>query len=370
VANELKQKYFIPSLKTAVRAAWHRCQDCRNHEAKPVIPKMGDLPISRLTGRRLPFSQTGVDYFGPLDVTIGRSKVKRWGVLFSCMATRAIHLEVAPSLDTDQMIMALMRFINRRGRPEDMHSDNGTNFIGADNELKKSLQQMNQQEITTALAVKGIQWHFIPPSAPHMGGSWERLVQLVKRTLKRLLKEKAPKEFTLLTLFSEVENIVNSRPLTDVSDDPADPESLTPNHFLRMGSDVGPSIPGVFDDKDLFLRKQWRAAQRLSEIFWTRWAHEYLPTLNRRDKWHDQVNPIKTGDVVIVVDDQTPRNNWLKGLVIATFPGKDGQVRVVEVKTVHGILKRPVAKICPLDVLREDKGPSDLMGGRMSSRDQ
>jgi transposase InsO family protein len=368
VMNDLRQKFWILDIRTAVRASWTRCQECKNKRAQPIIPEMGALPSSRVTSRRLPFSQTGVDYFGPMEVTIGRSRVKRWGVLFSCMATRAIHLEVSPTLETDQMIMALTRFISLRGRPEDIHSDNGTNFVGADAELRRCLEEMNQDTLTTTMATNGIRWHFIPPAAPHMGGSWERLVQMVKKHLRTLLKEKAPKEFTLLTLLAEVENMVNSRPLTEVSNDPADLEALTPNHFLRMGTDVGPTIPGKYEDRDMFLRKEWRKAQRMADQFWERWVREYLPTLIRREKWHDTAKPIMVDDVVIVVDDQLPRNNWTKGIITGTFPGKDGIVRAVDVKTTTGTFRRPVAKICRLDVHREDKDPSsDLMGGRMSA---
>jgi transposase InsO family protein len=252
-------------------------------------------------------SKTGVDYFGPMTVTIGRRHEKRWGVLFTCLTARSVHLELSPSLDTDQMLMALMRFINRRGRPENMHSDNGTNFVGADCELKRSLLDLDKQKLSTYLAIKGIRWHFIPPAAPHMGGSWERLAQSVKKTLARLLKEQSQKEFTLLTLCTEVENLINSRPITWISADSEDSPALTPNDFIRPSTFLGPSLEGLYEDRDLILRKQWRQAQRMADHFWQRWSREYLSNLNKRDKWTQDVRSVQVDDVVVVIDDQQPR---------------------------------------------------------------
>ena len=180
---------------------------------------MGQLPYARVTTPDRPFSYCGIDYFGPVEVTIGRRHEKRYGVLFTCLTTRAIHLEVAPSLTTDAAINAIRRMVNRRGVPQQMYSDNGTNLRGADTELKKALAEFDQVRILNELTPQRIEWHFIPPAAPHMGGSWERMVKSVKTALRVTLKERAPKEDDLLTFMTEAENLVNSRPLTKVSED-------------------------------------------------------------------------------------------------------------------------------------------------------
>ena len=348
VVNQLRQRFCIPSVRVAVRHAWSNCQVCKNSRCKPVIPEMGEIPECRLKSFVRPFTITGVDYFGPIEITVRRSHEKRYGALFTCMSTRAVHLELAGSLSTDSFIMALTRFTARRGHPKEIYSDNGTNFKGAANELREALKELDQKKIETETTMNGTKWHFIPPLAPHMGGSWERLVKAVKVALSATLKEKYPREETLRTLLVESERTVNSRPLTHVSTDPDDPSALTPNHFL-IGSSGSSQAYGVFEE-DFDLRKQWRIAQRMADVFWKRWVVEYLPTLTRRTKWNKRSEPVKVGDVVVIVDEALPRNNWPKGIIESTFPGKDGQVRVVEVRTVSGLYRRPVAKICVLEV--------------------
>jgi hypothetical protein len=170
--------------------------------------------------------------------------------------------------------------------------------------------------------------------------------------LTATLKELVPREEVLQTLLVEAENIVNSRPLTHVSVDPDDPESLTPNHFL-IGTSNGNAAPGKFAEMDLCLRKQWRIAQRLVDRFWKRWVQEYLPTLTRRTKWFRKTGPVKIGDLVFIADGNLPRNQWPRGLVVGTTLGPDGQVRVAEVKTQFGFLARHVVKLCVLDVKKD-----------------
>lgn len=348
VMNELRQQYYVLNARTAVRRVWKDCPTCILSRAKPTPPQMAPLPLCRVTQQKRAFMETGLDYFGPMEVTIGRRREKRYGVLFTCMATRAIHLEIAASLTTDSAIMAIRRFSARRGFPNKIFSDNGTNFRGADKELANALKEFDQGQITADLSNKGVEWHFNPPSAPHMGGSWERMVKSVKTTLLVVLREQAPREEILQTLFAEVENIVNSHPLTHVSTDHNDMESLTPNHFL-LGMSGNMPIPGMFDDSDLILRKQWRKSQRFADQFWKRWVREYLPVLTRRTKWHQQTKPIQIGNLVLVADGNLPRNCWPRGIVTSVFPGTDGIVRTVEVRTAtHGKLKRPVVKICAL----------------------
>ena len=215
--------------------------------------------------------------------------------------------------------------------------------------MKTALKELDQKLVNCEMSKRGIEWHFNPPSAPHMGGSWERLVKSVKTALRSTLRERAPRDEMLQTLFVEAENSVNSRPLTHVPTDPDDPESLTPNHFL-IGASSGAQLPGVFIDKDLNLRKQWRISQRLADHFWKRWMKEYLPTLTRRTKWFRQVKPVQVKDLVFIADGDLPRNQWPRGVVIKTYPGRDGHVRVVDVQTKNGVFRRPVAKICVLDV--------------------
>ena len=160
-------------------------------------------------------------------------------------------------METDSFINALRRFVARRGPPSDIYSDNGTNFMGADRELKQSLQEWNQSQIADFLSQKGIQWHFNPPAAPPFGGIWARLVHSCKKALKVVLHGQVVTDEVLETAFAETEALVNSRPLTEVSSSSSDLEAITPNHFLI--SRANPVLPcGVFADKEISSKKQWR----------------------------------------------------------------------------------------------------------------
>lgn len=189
-----------------------------------------------------------------------------------------------------------------------------------------------------------ISWKFNPPTASHMGGAWERLIRSVKTALTTVLKEQAPREEVLLTVLVEIEHSVNSRPLTDVSVDPRDKEAITPNHFL-IGRSSGEVRFERHNSPSLCTRKQWLLAQHFADAVWNRWLREYLPTLTPRGKWFKSSEPLRIGDMVLILDDKAARNCWKKGVIDRVYTASDGQVRIADVKTVNGILKRPCRKL-------------------------
>ncbi len=361
VLSNLRNRFWIVDGRAAVRRAAERCQFCKLARAKPIIPKMGELPYYRLVTKKHPFTYTGVDLMGPIEVVVGRHHEKRWVAVFTCMVTRAVHIEVVHALSTDETMMALSRFVDTRGRPSHIYSENGTNFVGAKKVLHDNWASLDWNSIMNMDKFSEIKWQFSPPCSPHFGGAWERMVGATKKILKKTLHEKFPKDQTLITMLKGAENIINSRPLTYGSSDPADLQPLTPNHFLRGFADVGPGIPGSFDEDDEVVRLQWRKAQYFIDQFWERWTKEALPELIRREKWHHDGKPVQHGDVVLIVNDQAPRNTWVRAIVTATFPGSDGEVRVVEVETADPatkrrvIYKRGVDKICPLGLSVENQ---------------
>ncbi|XP_077865186.1 uncharacterized protein LOC144351344 [Saccoglossus kowalevskii] len=166
---------------------------------------MASLPVDHLTPEEPPFMRTGVDYFGPLEVKRGRTTVERYGAIFTCLATHVIHLEMSNSLDTDSFINSLRRFIARRGQVKVIRSDNGTNFIGAQRELRQEIERWNQKKIDKALQQKEITWKFNPPAASHFGGVWERQIRTIRKVLFSLLKEQVIhlSDESLRTLFFE-----------------------------------------------------------------------------------------------------------------------------------------------------------------------
>ena len=301
VLNELRQTYQIVGLRGALRTLTSRCIVCRIQRAKPFNPTMANLPIGRTAYRLRSFTHCGLDYYGPLQVKIGRRREKRWGALFTCLTTRAVHLELAHTLSADSAIMALQRLAARRGTPIHLYSDNGTNFHGAEKELREALKTIDNKKIGAYAKNKNINWHFNPASAPFMGGAWERLVRSVKTALYIILKEQAPKEEVLITVLAEIEYSINSRPLTYVSLDPRDGEALTPNHFL-IGTSSGEVNLGRSDNADKCPKKQLKLAQSYADAFWKRWLREYLPSLIPRQKWTDDDDPIKIDDIVLIVD--------------------------------------------------------------------
>ncbi|KAK7884419.1 hypothetical protein WMY93_027542 [Mugilogobius chulae] len=347
VLSKLRTKYWIPSANTAIRHILSKCIVCRRKHGVAGQQQMADLPRDRVLPDDPPFTNTGVDYFGPFEVKRGRSMVKRYGVIFTCLTVRAVHLEMASSLDTDSFIHALRRFIARRGQVKILRSDNGTNFIGAERELKKAIQEWNVSKIEDSLQQHGIQWMFNPPSGSHHGGVWERLIKSVKKILNTTVNLQTLDEEGLHTLLCEAEAIVNSRPITKASSDPNDLEMLTPNHLLLLKTK--PSLPpGLFDKQDLYARRRWKQIQYMSDIFWKRWTREYLPLLQERQKWARPSRNFAIGDIVLIVDDSSPRNSWVTGKVVQTTPDKSGFVRQVRVKTKTTTLDRPITKICLL----------------------
>ncbi|XP_052751531.1 uncharacterized protein LOC128200852 [Galleria mellonella] len=342
VVNELRQFYWIIHLRSAVRSVAYNCRVCKIRRATPYQPPMGDLPAARVAHHKRPVSFTGLDYFGPLQVAVGRRREKRYVALFTCLVTRAVHLELVHSLSIDASIMSLRRFIGRRGVPTEIWSDNGTAFVGA-NHLLKSLYGA---EMELFAANECISWKFIPPSAPFMGGSWERLVRSVKNAMQVTLKERTPSDEILLTLLIEAEALINSRPLTHVPSDPDQSEALTPFHFI-LGTSSGKPIPARIEDRDLCSRAGWQRALRLADHFWSRWVKEYLPTLLPR-RGQGIAPRVNVGDLVLVVDDQQPRGTWLRGVITAIYRGQDSIARIAEVRTPIGLFRRPMRKLVPL----------------------
>ncbi|XP_058826511.1 uncharacterized protein LOC131686262 [Topomyia yanbarensis] len=350
VVNELRQHYYIPRLKVVYRRVRRECQQCKNDRATPCPPAMANLPEARLAAYTRPFTHTGVDYFGPITVSVGRRTEKRWGVLATCLTTRAIHLQVAYSLSTDSCIMALRNIFNRRETPSIIYSDRGTNFQGAKKVIEETISNIDQEKLVTEFTSRYTEWRFNPPASPHMGGAWERLIRTVKQNLIKVIATRVVSAEVLENALNEVENTVNSRPLTNIPIDGDLSPVLTPNHFLLQSSNgLKPFVS--FDDSSRALKNNYEFSQILANNFWKQWLRDYLPTITRRSKWFAATKPIEVNDIVIVADPKLPRNSWPKGRVIATKSAMDGQVRSATIQTPSGgIYERPAVNLAVLDV--------------------
>jgi hypothetical protein len=343
--SSLRQRYWVVNAPSAIRKLISKCVTCRRQRSPVGEQKMANLPLDRLVPDEPPFTRVGVDYFGPFEIKQRRCRVKRYGVIFTCLTSRAVHLEVAASLDTDSYINALRRFVARRGQVTKMRSDNGTNFVGAQRELARAIADWNLSQIHDSMLQRNVDWQFNPPAGSHHGGVWERMIRTVRKVMNSVVREQTLDEEGLHTLMCEIEYTLNDRPITKNSDEPCDLEALTPNHLLLMKRK--PSLPpGVFSKTDSYSRRRWKQVQYMANLFWQRWLREYLPLLQERQRWHDIKRNLKIGDVVLIVDSNAPRNSWPMGVVVETMPDRLGMVRQVKVRTSTNVLVRPIDKLC------------------------
>ncbi|CAK9801128.1 hypothetical protein ANTQUA_LOCUS2707 [Anthophora quadrimaculata] len=347
----VRQAYWPIDGRNTTRKIIRRCVRCFRMNPPAVDYTMGNLPATRVTAAR-PFYNCGVDYCGPFYVKErrfrNRARVKIYVAVFTCFATKAVHLEVAGDLTTEAFIAALKRFIARRGICRNIYSDNATNFVGADNELTALYRSLSKDErLRRFVTDKAISWHFIPALSPHFGGLWEAAVKSFKHHVKRVVGDEL---FTLeqFTTFAiEVEAILNSRPLTPLSADPNDPSALTPGHFL-----IGDSLTSVteidFSGTPTNRLSTWQHIQKVKQHFWARWHKEYINHLNERRKWITGSHHIREGTIVVLKEDNLPPLTWHLGRVEATHPGADGVIRAVTVRTSHGTYRRNVRQLAPL----------------------
>lgn len=347
----VRQRFWPTASRNLARSVVHKCLKCYKLNAKPVQPMMGDLPADRfLSG--FPFQVTGIDYAGPFFILNKKGRgsrlLKSYVCLFICFSSKAVHLEIVSDLSSDAFLLALKRFIGRRGKPSKLYSDCGSNFVGANKELKELYKLVNNNNvINDYVNNEGISWHFNPAYAPHFGGLWEAGIKSMKHHLRRVAMNSNFTYEEFGTLLCQVEAILNSRPLSPLSADPHDPCPLTPAHFI-----IGRPLTSILEP-DLAMIKESRLSryQKIEngrQHFWTRWYKEYVSDLQGRVKWKTESGRLTEGTLVVIKDDKLPPLNWKMGRVVKTFPGGDGIARVAEVRTPTGIIKRDFSKLCPL----------------------
>ena len=345
VISSLREQYWITGMTTAVRKVLNDCVYCKKYQARLETQKMGNLPMDRISATRA-FENSGVDYFGPLRVKVGYNYQKRYGVLFSCNYTRAIHLEVSRTMDAQSCLMAISRFMNRRGRPKKLRSDNGTNLVGACKEMKQNLLKMNKQlQIEGKLAKEEIEWTFNPPQASHFGGHYERQIRSVRKILYGLVNRQTLTEEELQTVMVKAEWIMNSRPLTSTSSSDKSVVAITPNQL--MGLNTVETDTSLTEEGDLY-RGRWRRVNYVTEQFWKQFNRLYVTTLQQRHKWQDPKAGLKENDIVVVQDNSVGRAYWPVGRIIKIDPSRDRRARSCQVKTQNGIYARPITKLARL----------------------
>ena len=323
--TDLSSRFWIIAARKEIRAWEKNCTECRRGKPKPASQVMAPFPQIRMKEPLRAISKIVVDFAGPFFTVQGRGKArqKRYLFLFTCLLSRAVHLELAFGLDTDAFLNAFFCMVNRRGLPHEVVSDNGGNFVGAEKELRELAKNFDEDKIQRSVANKGMRSHFNPPLAPHFGGVHEIMIKAAKRAIFAILGSADVNDEELMIAFTGAEALINSRPLTYQSANPRDDVPLTPNHFLH-GQISGQFAPeSVDDNKNLNIKKRWRRIQEFIKHLWRRWMREWLPNLNSRKKWFKTQRNLQVGDIVLLISPDAPRGEWPLAPVIEVCPDGD-----------------------------------------------
>lgn len=344
----IRERYWVPKLRSLVKSVRNKCHGCKRFSATPArIPIPGQLPEDRTTVGTA-FEVIGTDFAGPIKYKLGKkSEGKAYLAIFTCGLSRAVHLELMASLETDHFIPCLKHFIARRGRPRVIYSDNGGTFIKA----AKWLQQLRKDErLQGLLEQHEITWKFNLSRAPWWGGHFERLIGVVKSSMYKAIGGATLTWAELSEVLLDVETQINRRPLSYVDDDVELP-ILTPSTFLYQRTNQLPEEE-TWRIKDRDIRRRAKYLRTCKDKMWSRWQREYLTALRERHNLTHAVNKFqpKKGDVVIVKTVNKNRGTWPLAIVDEVYPGKDDVIRAVQLKTANGMLERPVQHLYPLEL--------------------
>ncbi|XP_029164752.1 uncharacterized protein LOC114935963 [Nylanderia fulva] len=357
----LRRRYWVIRARGAVRSVIHRCVACTRERAAVPTQLMGNLPQCRVSPPARAFIHCGVDYAGPILVRAmsgrGVASRKAYIAIFVCMATRAVHLELVEGYATPAFLGAYSRFVARRGLPTAVYSDNGTTFVGADRDLTLAFRAaLRDSVLLNRTASDNVEWHFLPPSAPHFGGLWEAGVRSVKHHIRRVVGAHTLTFEEFSTLLCNVEACLNSRPIAPLSDSIDTYDPLTPRHFLigaALNSSPEPSLLQVKENR----LSRWQLVRQLTERLWKLWQSDYINMLQQRGKWRHIKKPnIRVGQLVLLRNPLLPPCKWELGRVVLCHPGLDELIRVVTVKTASSEYKRPIGRLCllPIDIEKSE----------------
>ena len=350
--SELRARYWVPKGTQQIKRVRKDCKQCQAIHARPRVPQMAPLPLPRSSKPLKTFLHVGVDFTGHFLCKQGRGKAreKRYVAVFTCLNSRAIHLEMVSKLETSDFQNTLTCFAARRGVPTTLYCDNATNFVGSSREIKRLVDAMDQDAISDYTRRNGFEFRWIPPRSPHMGGAWESMVKSAKRAIRATLGQREFTDWELYTALCQCEDIINSRPLCFVNSDPNDFSVLTPNMFLtgRQDNQVFPDSVDTTSFNASDPRLRWRYIMSASAHMWSRWQKEILPTIGTRSKWISDNRNYEEGDECLLIDPSLPRYKWQPGRIVEVVPGRDGRVRSVVLRTETGEIHTNVHRLIPL----------------------
>ena len=348
--NMLRKEFMILTDGQTVRRIIHRCVRCQKLFKETAEQQMAALPAERVTPGDA-FEITGCDLFGPYELKCGRrTAAKRWVVIFTCFKVRAVHFEIVESLSSTALLNAVIRFKSRFPGVKEIHSDFGTNFVGAEKLLEAAVETA-KRERGEELDLP-IKWKRVVPRASHRAGLWERLIKSTKKILVVLLGKADVTLDVFRTVLAQAEYIMNHRPITHVASEAGETDPLTPAHFIHARVGIKLTRPcdplGPVSAEDMRLVHNRSLA--LIHAFWKRWIDEYISQLRNRQKWLNAKENVKIDQLVMLTDETKARKDWRLARIVAV-DGKDGLIRTVTVRTDNGrTYDRDVTKIVALEV--------------------
>lgn len=339
-----RRKAWVVQGRRTVKKVINECLTCKKQRARLCQQVMSDLPQER-TSRANPFEYTTLDLFGPFEVRDAvkkRVKKKVWGVVYCCMASRAVHADLVDDQSSESFLQAYSRFTALRGHPKKLWSDRGSNFVGARpalRELHRHLACLQKASVENMAARNGTewQWDFHPADAPHRNGAAEAAVKLIKRALHSLCGTTSCYTWgEFQTLLYSAANLTNDRPIDAKAQEQEDAvEYLTPNSLILGRTGQGGDMYGI--DVETHPWRRLRAVQAGVDKFWSKWSELAGPNLFIRHKWHRAERSVEVGDMVWLADQNALRGQFRLGRVVATYPDKKGIVRDVDLKICMGL---------------------------------
>mgnify|MGYP002649723710 CR=1 FL=1 len=355
--SHLAQYYHILGARQLIKSVVRPCRECNTQRGKAFNPPEPTLPSFRTMAETRPFTNIGIDYWGPLKVK-GSSKV--YGLLITCAVTRAVHLEVVTSLAAKQCLNALTRFFARRGVPAEIHSDNATTFDAVNKALAKLAANVEELSKQTEMAAHQIRWTFQTPKAPWFGAFFERMVGVTKKTLQQTSLRKASAIDDIRTIVTQVEALVNSRPLIEADD--REIVAFTPVHFL-VGTSLltTPPLPSVTaGQKQGSLLEHYRAICEEKSLLRKRLQTEYLIALRKHHRVTNPTREPRLGEQVLIAGEEgfeKDRFAWPIVQIVELKHDPDGHVRRVMIRRGNSVLERPVKSLIPLEGVSEAATP-------------
>ena len=332
-ASKIRGKFWIIGLRQLLKSIKFRCTICKKSDGQFQQQIMGKLPAERLNPAPA-WSYVSIDLFGPYSIrgeANKRTRSRGYGVIFNCLLTRAVHLDVVCDYSTNSFLMALRRFISLRGCPVKMFSDRGTQLRAADKELKEAAAGLDESVLTEFSCNNAFEWEFCSPDAPWQNGCSEGLIKSVKKALKITIGEQVLTYTEFQTVLLECANLINERPIGRHPTSPEDGVYLSPNDLLLGRSSS--KVPHQQFDISGSKYQRFKFVQKITDAFWKRWTENYFPSLIIQQKWHASKRNLKQGDIVIVQDSNLIRGKWRLGRITkADASLRDGFVRNVEVE--------------------------------------